>query len=171
MSMTPWQTRFVAPVIIPATHMSALAALDPPARMQHRISGVGCPPDMLLTRPAGCQLQMMDRLGESAKLETPEDTSITTLFIGSITPSMSEEEIVEPFLPFGEVRVGWSYVHTLGFSAFQCFARRSCFTKSSALWMSGDLVSAMGLTKCWFGHADPVGAEAGGAALHVRDLR
>jgi hypothetical protein len=48
---------------------------------------------------------MMDRLGESAKLETPEDTSITTLFIGSITPSMSEDEIVEPFLPFGEVRM------------------------------------------------------------------
>jgi hypothetical protein len=46
---------------------------------------------------------MMDRLGESAKLETPEDTSITTFFVGSITPSMSEDEIVEPFLPFGEV--------------------------------------------------------------------
>lgn len=46
---------------------------------------------------------MMDRLGESAKLDTPEDTSITTFFIGSITPSMSEDEIVEPFQPFGEV--------------------------------------------------------------------
>jgi hypothetical protein len=49
------------------------------------------------------KLQMMDRLGESAKLETPEDTTITTFFVGSITPSMSEDEIVEPFLPFGEV--------------------------------------------------------------------
>ena len=76
---------------------------------------------MLLTRPAGCRPQMMDRLGESAKLETPEDTSITTLFIGSITPSMSEDEIVEPFLPFGEVRSVWPYSHAPGSSTCHHF--------------------------------------------------
>ena len=48
--------------------------------------------------------QMMDRLGDTAKLEPPEDGTVTTLYVGSITPSMHEEDIVEPFRPFGEVR-------------------------------------------------------------------
>ncbi len=51
-----------------------------------------------------CCPQMMDRLGETAKLEPPEDGTITTMYIGGLTPAMSEDDIREPFLPFGEVR-------------------------------------------------------------------
>lgn len=47
---------------------------------------------------------MMDRLGESAKLDPPEDGTITTMYIGGLTPAMSEDDIREPFTPFGEVR-------------------------------------------------------------------
>ena len=51
---------------------------------------------------------MMDRLGESQKLEPPEDGSIVTLYVGSLTPAMHEEDIVEPFRPYGEVRMSES---------------------------------------------------------------
>ncbi len=53
---------------------------------------------------------MLDRLSESAKLEPPEDGTITTFYIGGLTPSMSEAEIVEPFQAFGEVRSGGQHL-------------------------------------------------------------
>ena len=160
-STTPWQTRCL---LLQASTRALLQTLQLSFHLQ------GCSvrsqmlmlQGMLLTHPAGCHLQMMDRLGESAKLETPEDTSITTLFIGSITPSMSEEEIVEPFLPFGEVRSGWP---TSQFSGSVCLLPN---LGSHMCWTPEDWIS---VTDCeGFGCADPVGAEAGGAALHVRDV-
>lgn len=47
--------------------------------------------------------KMMDRMGEREKLQPPEDGTIMTMYVGSITPSMSEDDIREPFLPFGTV--------------------------------------------------------------------
>lgn len=46
---------------------------------------------------------MMDRMGERHKLEPPEDTTIMTMYIGTVNPSMSEDDIREPFAPFGTV--------------------------------------------------------------------
>ncbi len=37
--------------------------------------------------------KMMDRVNTMAKLEPPEDQSITTLYVGGLTPDMLESDI------------------------------------------------------------------------------
>ncbi len=69
--------------------------------------------------------QMMDRLGDAAKLDPPEDGTVTTLYVGSVTPSMHEEDIVEPFRPYGEVSCPrFSGLHHLLIASVSCLLIR-----------------------------------------------
>mmetsp|Transcript_29226 Transcript_29226/g.64686 ORF Transcript_29226/g.64686 Transcript_29226/m.64686 type:complete len:459 (-) Transcript_29226:408-1784(-) len=47
--------------------------------------------------------KMLKRVAEMPKLEPPEDTSITTLYIGGVTPNVSEDDLRDEFYAFGEI--------------------------------------------------------------------
>ena len=48
--------------------------------------------------------KMLNRLGEQpAKLQKPDDTSITTLYIGGIQEDITQEDVKEPFFKYGEI--------------------------------------------------------------------
>eukprot|EP00898_Chlorokybus_atmophyticus_P005618 jgi/Chlat1/6057/Chrsp4S06341 len=47
--------------------------------------------------------KMLRKVGELSVLEPPEDTAITTLFIGGVDPSIKEEDIRDKFYMYGEV--------------------------------------------------------------------
>ncbi|GFH09766.1 uncharacterized protein HaLaN_04970, partial [Haematococcus lacustris] len=49
--------------------------------------------------------KMMRKVGELPKLEAPEDTSVTTLFVGGVGPEISEEDLRDHFYGFGELAV------------------------------------------------------------------
>jgi pre-mRNA-splicing factor RBM22/SLT11 len=48
--------------------------------------------------------KMLRRLGDMPTLQPPEDASITTLYVGGLTPEISEEDIRDQFYHFGELR-------------------------------------------------------------------
>mmetsp|Transcript_8828 Transcript_8828/g.23757 ORF Transcript_8828/g.23757 Transcript_8828/m.23757 type:complete len:581 (-) Transcript_8828:638-2380(-) len=47
--------------------------------------------------------KMMRRVGELPTLEPPEDTSITTLFVGGLTGDITEADLQDHFYAFGEI--------------------------------------------------------------------
>ena len=48
--------------------------------------------------------KMLDRVDTLPKLAPPEDASITTLFIGGLTPVITEDDIRDQFYSYGELQ-------------------------------------------------------------------
>ncbi len=48
--------------------------------------------------------KMMARASTLAKLEPPADTSITTLYVGGLTPEITEADIQDAFYAHGEIK-------------------------------------------------------------------
>lgn len=48
--------------------------------------------------------KIMKRADEALSLRTPEDKSITTLYVGGLPPGVSEKEVRDKFYVFGEIR-------------------------------------------------------------------
>lgn len=48
--------------------------------------------------------KMMDRAANFNKLEPPEDTTVTTLYVGGLTPDVAEEDLNDKFYSFGEIQ-------------------------------------------------------------------
>ncbi|KAK9820416.1 hypothetical protein WJX72_010055 [[Myrmecia] bisecta] len=48
--------------------------------------------------------KMMRRVDEMPKLVPPEDTSITTLYVGGLTPDMGSEDLRDKFYAYGEIQ-------------------------------------------------------------------
>ena len=47
---------------------------------------------------------MLDRVDTLPKLTPPEDTAITTLYIGGLTPVITEDDIRDQFYSYGELQ-------------------------------------------------------------------
>uniref|UniRef100_A0A383VKM8 Uncharacterized protein n=1 Tax=Tetradesmus obliquus TaxID=3088 RepID=A0A383VKM8_TETOB len=67
--------------------------------------------------------KMMRRVSEQPTLELPEDRSITSLYVGGVTPEITEEDLKDAFYTYGEI----AGVRKVGsrFCAFVTFAERS----------------------------------------------
>ena len=48
--------------------------------------------------------KMMERVDTLPKLAPPEDASITTLYIGGLTPVITEDDIRDQFYSYGELQ-------------------------------------------------------------------
>ena len=47
--------------------------------------------------------KMLGRVDKMPSLVPPEDQSITTLYVGSLTPGITDADLRDAFYPFGEV--------------------------------------------------------------------
>ncbi len=48
--------------------------------------------------------KMLGRVDKMPSLVPPEDASITTLYVGSLTPGITDADLRDAFYPFGEVQ-------------------------------------------------------------------
>ncbi len=69
--------------------------------------------------------KMMERVDTLPKLTPPEDASITTLYIGGLTPVITEDDIRDQFYSYGELQ-SVKKVHTQMF-LMSCIDHMYCF--------------------------------------------
>lgn len=89
---------------------------------------------------------------EQRALDPPEDTSITTLWVGGIPAEVAEEEVRGVFAPFGEV-VSVRYVPDKA-CAFVCFQRRGAAEEAAAKLFGKLLLGGRACRLAWGKKAD-----------------
>ena len=67
--------------------------------------------------------KMLNRVDTMPKLAPPEDASITTLYVGGLTPVITEDDIRDQFYSYGELQsVKKVYLHAAAVQLLCCWA-------------------------------------------------
>eukprot|EP00879_Flechtneria_rotunda_P020329 GHRR01021379.1.p1 GENE.GHRR01021379.1~~GHRR01021379.1.p1 ORF type:complete len:319 (+),score=102.46 GHRR01021379.1:179-1135(+) len=91
--------------------------------------------------------KMLRRVSEQPKLEPPEDNTITSLYVGGVTPDITEEDLKDTFYTFGEL-AGVRKVASR-FCAFVTFTERAAAEKAAEALHNKLIIKGIRLRLMW----------------------
>jgi pre-mRNA-splicing factor RBM22/SLT11 len=104
--------------------------------------------------------KMLAKAATMQKLTPPEDRTIMTLFIGGVTPEISEEDLKDSFYPYGEVKAVRKIESRK--CAFVTYATRDAAEKAAEALANQLIIKGEKLKVMWGKPQAPRGGSGGG---------